>query len=98
MQNKIALVVTFTTLFLIFFIPLRDTDFGWHYRCGQMLIEKGKLCSVNGFTTLLNGYQWSSPSQGYQVILYLIFNIFGFLGVTFFYALSAATIFTLFIK
>ena len=98
MQNKLALVVTFTTLFLIFFLPLRDTDFGWHYRCGQLLIEKGKLCSVNGFTTLLNGYQWSSPSQGYQVIMYLIFNIFGFLGITFFYALSAATIFTLFIK
>ena len=98
MRNKTALIITFTTLFLVFFVPLRDTDFGWHYQCGQMLIREGKLCSVNSFTTLLNGYHWYSPSQGYQIVLYLTFKIFGFLGITFFYALSAATIFTLFIK
>ncbi len=98
MVKKLPLIITFIVIFSIFLIPLRDTDFGWHFRCGQMLIEKGKFCSTNSFTTLLNGYHWYSPSQGYQIALYFIFNIFGFFGVTFFYALSAATIFTLFIK
>lgn len=88
----------FLTFFFIFLIPTRDTDFGWHYRCGEELVITGKLCSVNRYTYLLDGFKWNSPSQGYNVLLYFIYKSLGFTGITFFYAFSAALVFTFFVK
>ena len=91
-------ILIFLTLFFIFLVPVRDTDFGWHLRCGQELATLGKLCSANHYTSLLSGFKWNSPSQGYDLLLYVLFRNGGFFGVTIFYALSAALAFTFFAK
>ena len=98
MEKKILLVLAFITLFLVFFIPMRDTDFGWHLRCGERIVRERKLCSVNEFTTLLEGYRWYSPAHGYQILLFLTYRLSGFVGVSLLYAFSAALIFTLFLR
>lgn len=85
-------------LFSIFTIPLIDTDFGWHYRCGQQIVEQGRLCSTNDFTLLLNGYHWNSPAHGYQILLYFLYNLGGFPLIAVFYGLSAAAVFLIFLN
>lgn len=88
----------FLTFFFIFIVPMQDTDFGWHYRCGGDLATLGKLCRVNRYTYLLSGFKWNSPSQGYDLLLYFLYRSFRFPGIIFFYALSAAFVFTFFVK
>ncbi|MCL5004269.1 MAG: hypothetical protein M1352_03275 [Patescibacteria group bacterium] len=98
MNGKVALVTTFLIFFTLFLIPLRDTDFGWHYRCGEMIVKTQTLCHLNNFTTLLKEHSWYSPSQGYQILIYFLYNRFGFAGITVFYAVSAAFVLTFFLK
>lgn len=88
----------FLAIFFIFLNPMRDTDFGWHYRCGQELATQKQFCNVNRYTVMLDGYSWNSPSQGYDLLLYSLYRNFSFPGVTIFYALSAALVFTFFVK
>lgn len=85
-------------LFSIFFIPLIDTDFGWHYRCGEQIVRQGKLCATNNFTTLLAGYHWNSPSHGYQILLYLLYRLGHFPLLAVFYGFSAAVVFLFFLN
>lgn len=98
MRNKIPLLFGFLLLFSIFFIPLTDTDFGWHLRCGQMIVQEKRLCEINTFTTLLAGYRWYSPSHLYQLVIYAVYQLAGFAGLSFFYAVSAALVFLFFVK
>lgn len=98
MKPRFQIVLIFLLFFFLFLIPVRDTDFGWHLRCGQEILESGQLCQMNHFTTLLDGYQWHSPAQGYQILLFLTFKYFGFVGIAFLYALTTAAVFTFLIK
>jgi hypothetical protein len=98
MAKLIETGLLFLTLFFLFLIPTRDTDFGWHYRCGQELVTLEKFCGENHFTYLLDGFKWRSPSQGYDLLLYFLYKDLGFPGITIFYAASAAIVFTFFVK
>ena len=98
MNNKLWSLFVLVLLFSLFFIPMRDSDFGWHYRCGEQFVKQGKLCSVNDFTALLPGYRWTSPSHLYQILLYFSYHFFGFPGVSFAYGLLSALVFWFFLK
>lgn len=98
MKNNWPFVFALLSIFTIFFSPLRDTDFGWHYRCGELALKHRQLCDTNNFTSLLEGYRWFSPSHGYQILLYLTFSTLGFLGVNFLYGLLTALVVTIFLK
>lgn len=98
MTQKLLTTLIFLLFFSLFLLPMKDTDFGWHLRCGQEIFENGRLCQTNHFTTLLDGYHWYSPAQGYQILLFLTFKYFGFAGIAFLYALTAGAVFTFFIK
>lgn len=98
MIQKSLPVLIFFLFFFLFLIPVQDTDFGWHLRCGQEILEQGKLCQTNHFTTLLDNYKWNSPAHLYQILIFLTFKYFGFPGLTFLYGLTAAAVFTFFMK
>lgn len=98
MKNKTVTILSLFILFFLFFIPTRDTDFGWHYRCGEMIIKEAKTCRENTFTYLLPGYNWYSPAHGYQILVYFIYRLSGFFGMSIFYAATAALVFTAFLK
>ncbi|OGK66288.1 hypothetical protein A2209_01930 [Candidatus Roizmanbacteria bacterium RIFOXYA1_FULL_41_12] len=68
-------------IFFNFLIPTTDTDFGWHYRCGQEFISQGQLCVNNRFSYFLSQYQWGYSSFIYDVLLAGIYDWFGFWGV-----------------
>lgn len=91
-------IIQFLIIFFLFLIPVKDTDFGWHLKCGEQIINTGTLCRVNHFTILLDGYIWNFPSHLYQVLVYFLYSDLGFLGLTLFYGLSAALVFGLYLK
>ena len=71
------------SVFLIGFLPVKDTDFGWHYRCGNQFITTGKLCLTNEFSYFLPNYQAYYPGHLYDILIAFIFDHWGFLGMSF---------------
>jgi len=61
--------------------PVIDTDFGWHYRCGQDFLTTGKWCQINRYSYLLPNYYWGYSTLIYDVLLVFLYDHFGFFGV-----------------
>ncbi len=74
-------------------MPMRDPDFGWHYRCGNQIFTRHKLCLTNDFSYFLPNYKAYYPSFVYDATLALVYNAAGFVGISFLsgliFALSA---------
>lgn len=58
-----------------------DTDFGWHYRCGQDFLTTGEWCQINRYSYLLPNYYWGYSTLIYDVLLVILYDHFGFFGV-----------------
>lgn len=91
------------TLFYLYvtflgFLPVKDTDFGWHYRCGNELLRQGKLCLENTFSYFLPNYKWGYSSVLYDVGTALTHTFFGFNGLTVLNALLWVAIAYLFVR
>lgn len=84
-------------IFFFTFLSVKDTDFGWHYRCGQNLIS-GKPCLSNNFSYFLPLYQAYYSSFIYDGLLALVYNRFGFLGVGFLGSVILTAGFVLFLR
>lgn len=84
-------------LLVIFFLPVKDTDFGWHYRCGKLFFTQAKLCLSNDFSYFLPGYRWAYANFVYDVTLAAIFDRFGFIGISLWGSLIFSLIFMIFL-
>lgn len=82
-QTLIFKVMFFLLIFLLFFIPHADPDFGWHYRCGYELIHLHQPCINNSFSYFLSDYKWANPTFLYDALLSITFDIGGFLALSF---------------
>lgn len=81
-MQKWLLFLFLVSVFIYSFLPVKDTDFGWHYRCGNEFLTKGILCTKNTFSYYLPNYTSNNPSFLYDIVLAFVFNHFGFLGVS----------------
>lgn len=81
-MKRVAVGLFLTSVFILSFLPVKDTDFGWHYRCGNQFLTSGKPCLSNQFSYLLPNYQAYNPSFLYDISLAFVYNRFGFLGVS----------------
>lgn len=86
-MRKVLVFLFLLTVFFLAFLPVFDTDFGWHYRCGQELLTTGKLCTTNAFSYYLADYRAYNPSFLYDLLLAVAFDLSGFIGVSFIGAL-----------
>ncbi len=77
-MNKLLVILFLFSVFLINFLPVKDTDFGWHYRCGK------ENCTKNHFSYFLPDYPAANPSFLYDKTLAFIYDRFGFVGVSVF--------------
>jgi len=84
--DKILFILFLLTILVLFFVPGFDPDFGWHLRCGELLVS-GTPCVSNTFTYYLADYQSYYATFGFDLILYLGHNTFGFLFSPIFYAI-----------
>ena len=90
-MKKIVIFLFFVLIFLISFFPVKDTDFGWHYRCGKEFFTTGSLCIKNNFSYFLPDYQSYYTGHLYDIIISFIYDHWGFLGISF----AGSIVFTL---
>lgn len=85
MHRWVISIIFAISCFVIFILPAKDTDFGWHYRCGNETINNNKLtCISNNFSYYLADYQSYYPSHIYDLALATSYNKFGMAGVSIF--------------
>jgi tetratricopeptide (TPR) repeat protein len=63
-----VMIVTFLGLtFLLGVFPLKDTDFWWHLKAGDMIRQTGEIPRVDTFTYGAEGRPWIDLHWGFQV-------------------------------
>jgi hypothetical protein len=70
-----ALVVLFA--FLLGCTPLRDFDFWWHLRTGQLILERGAVPYTDWFTYASADRPWIDLHWGFQVAVALLYEAGG---------------------
>jgi len=76
--KKIIVLLLLFLVFIIGFLPVRDPDFGWHYRCGEQFLTTGQLCLSNNFSYFLPDYKSFYTGHLYDILLALAYNQGGF--------------------
>jgi len=82
-MKKIVIFLFFISIFLLSFFPVKDTDFGWHYRCGKEFLTSGSLCIKNNFSYFLPSYQTYYTGHLYDITISFVYDHWGFLGISF---------------
>ncbi len=72
-----------------------DADLGWHLRYGQYFFSTGHVLKDNILTYVWPNYKWVQASWGYDLLVFQIFSIFGFPGLSFAAGLTTLLIFGL---
>lgn len=67
------LVCTFVSLVF----PLFDTDFWWHLKTGEMILESGQVPQKDWFTFTDNDKPWIDLHWGFQVLITLLYRLGG---------------------
>lgn len=84
------MVLLILSVVIFGFQAVKDTDFGWHYRCGEQIIKEGRLCLINEFSYFPPNYKAANPSFLYDALLAVTYDVSGFAGVAFLGALVTA--------
>src|SRR4051794_1984720 len=67
-----TLVVAFLALtFLLGVFPLKDTDFWWHLRTGDLIRQTGRVPTTDLYTFTVPDHPWTDLHWGFQVALSL---------------------------
>jgi len=102
MLNKFAIKLLASLPYLfVFFASLsysHDPDLGWHLKYGQHFINSGEVLRINIYSTMMSGYEWVNGGWLSDVLLFLIFQLSGFVGLTLVGALCVTSTFFVFSK
>jgi hypothetical protein len=88
----------FVFVFIASLFQPKDPDLGWHLRYGEYFFKHHQILRDNIFSTMMPNYHWANGSWGTDLITYLIYNHFGFLGLTIASALIVMLTFFFFSK
>ncbi len=70
-------------LFMVFLLALAmqnriiDSDFWWHLRTGQWIIENGRIPYTDPFSFTMQGQPWIAHSWLAEIFMYLLFHYVG---------------------
>src|SRR5262245_1670504 len=65
-----ALVAAFLALtFLLGVFPIKDTDFWWHLRTGDLIRQQGRVPTADIYTFTRLGHPWTDLHWGFQILL-----------------------------
>lgn len=99
---KLAKIIfTYLPFIIVFVSSLKeptDTDLGWHLKYGEYFFNYHKLLEDNIFSTEMPNYNYINSAWGTDLLTYLIFSIFGFLGIAIFSSLVFVFTFYFFSK
>lgn len=81
---SIVLGIAFT-IFLIFFTTFKftgDDDIFWHLETGRYILNTHHVPSTDIFGFVSQGQPWMPFEWGWDVLTYLIYNLFGYTGIS----------------
>src|SRR3989344_3049537 len=87
--------------FAVFFASLfhpYDNDLGWYLKYGEYFFKNHSILRENIFSSQMTDFKWVNHSWGTDLITYLTFNNFGFLGFSILGAFTITTTFYIFSK
>ncbi|MBI2641554.1 hypothetical protein HYW87_03065, partial [Candidatus Roizmanbacteria bacterium] len=81
-MNKALTFLFLLSVFVTTFLPAKDTDFGWHYRCGEKFLREHAPCIKNELSYFLPEYQSFNTNFVYDAGIAFVYDRFGFLGLS----------------
>ncbi|OGY18488.1 MAG: hypothetical protein A2900_03495 [Candidatus Chisholmbacteria bacterium RIFCSPLOWO2_01_FULL_50_28] len=96
MHNTLALlrwIIVFAGIFIVSTNAIADSDFWWHLKTGQYIVETRSLPHTDIFSHTAYGRTWTNHEWPAQVIFYGVYRWFGFAGVSYFTAFMATAAF-----
>ena len=88
----LILVVTLLLVFLMASRTPLDTDLWWHLRSGQIMVETGKPLLTDVFSYTRAGMDWTNHSWLGQIVLFEIYQLTGWTGLSSMMGLTAVLI------
>lgn len=82
---RFTVLLKFSILILVFILSVRepvDLDLGWHLRYGEYFFQTGQVLKDNILSFVWPDYKWVQASWGYDLLTYIVFKHFGFLGMS----------------
>lgn len=84
--QRILLILPFIVVFVSSLFHPYDPDLGWHLKYGQYFFDPpaggGRILKENILSTEMPNYTWANSSWMTDLISYLTFDAFGFLGLS----------------
>ncbi len=74
--------LSFIFIFLVSLYKPFDSDLGWHLKYGEYFFQHLAPLRVNTFSTEMPGFPWINSSWGTDLISYLAYHYFGFVGLS----------------
>lgn len=97
-SQKALTYLSLSLVFLLFFLPLIDTDLGWHLRYGEHFLTTGNFLKTNELTYFLKSYTWPNSYTLYQILVTLVYKFSGLFGLSILYSIWAISTFIVFRK
>lgn len=94
--SRLLKTLPFLFTAILFFLPLVDTDLGWHLRYGNYLLENGKILESNSLTYFLPHYYWVNPSTFYDLLVSLTNKFSSLIGLSVLYSFIMLLTFSFF--
>lgn len=96
--NISAHILPYLTVFLSSLFHPSDPDLGWYLKYGEYFFKNHQILKENIFSSQMIDFKWVNHSWGTDLISYLTFNNFGFLGLSILGALIITLTFYFFSK
>lgn len=95
---KLLKILPFLLVFIASLYRPNDSDLGWHLKYGEYFFQRGEILRENTFSLMMSDYHWVNSSWGTDLISFITFNNFGFLGLAVLSALIVTLTFYFFAK
>jgi hypothetical protein len=91
--HKLATATTFILVFFLFTRPPVDADFWWHLRAGQVMWTEQSILLSDVFSYTVAGAKWVNASWLSEVLLFLLYDRWGYIAISGFVAAIGAIAF-----
>lgn len=75
--DRVLTAAMWTWMFLACCFPLQDTDFWWHLRTGELILERGAVPQVDLYSYTDWGQPWIDLHWGFQLFVTALYHIGG---------------------
>ena len=95
-KNYFLILFPYIVVFTASLYVPSDSDLGWHLKYGEYFFRHHAILRENIFSTMMTDYRWINSSWATDLLSYMTFNHFGFLGLAILGAITITGIFYFF--